>query len=522
MNSDRTEFDYIVCGAGAGGSVVARRLAEDLDVKVLLVEAGGDDQSDRVRDPRRATENLGSERDWQYVMQANAALSGRRLPLPAGRGLGGGTSINFMYWTRGHNDDWNFFAAVSGEPAWSAASMDRVFDRIEDRSGREIARRSARAMVPITRDSLSTDLLKAASAAFTGNAGRQYSDINGTLLSQPEGHGPRERNILRGRRVSAFEGYVRPYLEHADNLEVLDNCFVLRVNFEGTHAVGISVLIDNEVVDLRARRETILSAGAIQTPKILMLSGIGPRAELERHDIAIRHHLPGVGIGLQDHVLLQGCNWLSRPITDEPTVGGVVGYARSNAALPVADLQFVFTGFMVANDQIAARFGYPEGKLHYRQGWGISVGLLRPFSSGTVRLADANPSSHPLIDPRMLSDPRDEQALLKGIALARSMGNSGSLQPFAMREISPGDLAPVGMKEFLQQAVGTYFHPSASARMGNDDLSVVDGKLRVHGVERLRIADASIMPRIPAANTMAPSMAIGERAGDFIKVAYRI
>jgi choline dehydrogenase len=521
MPGDGTEFDYIVCGAGASGSVLARRLADNPDIQVLLIEAGGNDQSELVQDPRRALGNLGSERDWQYVMQPNAALAGSRLPLPAGKGLGGGTSINFMYWTRGHREDWDFFAAVSGEPAWNAASIEYVFDRIEDRTGADAASPSSGGMVPITRDALSAPLLEAASTAFSENGSARYDEINGTLLQHPEGHGPRERNILRGRRISAFEAYIRPRLGHAGNLHVVNDCFILRVNVENKQAVGVSVLIGNDVVELHARCETILCTGAIQTPKILMLSGIGPRRELEHHDIPVRHHLPGVGLGFQDHVLLQGCNWLSRPAADEePTTGGIVGYAKSGASLAASDLQFVFTGFMVANDQIAARFDYPEGSYQYRQGWGISVGLLRPFSSGTVRLADANPLSHPLIDPRMLSDPRDEQALLDGIALARSIGNSVNLKPFAARELSPGDLSAEGMKDFLRQAVGTYFHPSASARMGTDDLSVVDGRLKVHGLERLRIADASIMPRVPAANTMAPSIAIGELASDFVMAAH--
>lgn len=521
-SNHEADFDFIVCGAGASGSVVARRLAENPNVQVLLIEAGGDDDSELVYNPRKALENFDTERDWQYQMQPNAALDGRSIRLPAGKGFGGGSSINFMYWSRGHKTDWDFFAHESGESGWSFDSVNRIYERVENWLGTgDPLRRSARGIVPVTPDALSTNLTHAVSGAFKEHGSPRYNSVNGALLREGAGHGARERNIAGGHRVSAFAAYVRPFMGRP-NLRIFSNCIVLRLNFEEKRITGVSVQMDGKVVDLRARHEVVLSTGAIQTPKILMLSGIGARQDLERHDIAFRHHLPGVGRNLQDHVLMQGCNWLSSQAGAEAAANGIVGFFKSKLTMPAPDLHFIFTGFMTANNQIAKRFGYPEGKYLYPQGWGINIGLLHPFSRGTVQLADANPASNPIIDGQMLSDRRDEQSVLDAILLARSIGNSPLLQPFATKELSPGNISVEETRKFMRQASGTYFHPSSTAKMGMDDLSVVDGNLKVHGLNGLRIADASIMPRIPGANTMAPCIVIGERASDLIKSAYSL
>jgi choline dehydrogenase len=264
----------------------------------------------------------------------------------------------------------------------------------------------------------------------------------------------------------------------------------------------------------------ILSTGAIQTPRILMLSGVGDEKELRRHDIAVRRHLPGVGRNFQDHPLVLGCNWLAPEGASELQAASLVAFSNSHGSNLAPDLHIVFSGFMTATPHIARRYRYPDGNFVFPGGWGMGIGLLRPESRGRVTLADANPNSRPIIDARMLSEPRDRQALHVAIEMARSIGNSAALRDFTRGELSPGSSTPESRSSFLHDAIGSYFHPTSTAKMGTDELSVVGGNLVVHGIEGLRIADASIMPRIPAANTMGPCVVIGERAAAMIKASH--
>jgi choline dehydrogenase len=513
-------FDFIVCGSGSSGSVVARRLAENRNVNVLLIEAGGTNDIDEVRDATKALTNLGSQRDWGYEMSPNPDIDGRILRLPAGKVLGGGSSINFMYWARGHKSDWDYFAAQAGDPAWGYDSVRGIYQSIEGwRGSGDPARETGRGIIPVTQDSTPSALASAASAAFERSGVPRYGSLNGSLMEESTGHSDSERTVVDGQRASVFAAYLEDYLA-APNLTILANTLVRSVTIEGTRATGVSVIRNGKSQSFQARHEVILSTGAIQTPKILMLSGIGDEEELRRHDIPMRLHLPGVGRNLQDHPLVIGCNWLAPKGAPAMQPASLVAFCNSHASNLAPDLHIVFSGFMTATPQVARRYRYPDGNFVFPGGWGIGIGLLRPESRGRVTLADANPNGHPVIDSRMLSEPADRKALLAAIEIARSIGNSGELKSFTTGELSPGMSTLRERNVFLREAIGTYFHPTSTARMGTDGLSVVGADLTVHGIEGLRIADASIMPRIPAANTMGPCVIIGERASQMIRASH--
>ena len=520
MQDANSTFDFIVCGSGPSGSVVARRLAENRHVKVLLIEAGGHNDIDEVRDAAKALANLGSQRDWGYEMTANPDVDGRSLPLPAGKVLGGGSSINFMYWARGHKSDWDYFAAQAGDPAWSYDSVRGIYASVERwRGAGDPERETARGIIPVTQDSSASALGSAASDAFERSGVPRYKSLNGRLMEESAGHADSERTVVDGQRVSVFAAYLRDYLA-APNLTILTETLVQSVTIEGNRATGVSIIENGRPRQFKARHEVILSTGAIQTPKILMLSGIGDEKELRRHDIAIRQHLPGVGQNFQDHPLVLGCNWLAPEGASEMQPASLVAFCNSDSSNLASDLHIVFSGFMTATPQVSRRYRYPDGNFVFPGGWGMGIGLLRPESRGRITLADANPNSKPVIDARMLSEPGDREALLAAIEMARSIGNSASLRDFTRGELSPGASTPEDRNSFLRDAIGSYFHPTSTAKMGADELSVVGGNLAVHGIEGLRIADASIMPRIPAANTMGPCVVIGERAAAMIKASH--
>lgn len=502
-------YDFVVCGSGSGGSVVAGRLAANPAVSVLLIEAGGSDAVPDVQEPGRWPLNLGSERDWRFTAEPNPHLHARRLPMSMGKVLGGGSSINVMLWARGHRADWDHVAAQTGDAGWGYDAVREIYRRIEHWHGApDPAYRGTAGPLHVEPNPAGHPLALATLDAAAAAGIPRYASGNGVMMERDCGAALTETATLAGRRHSVFRGYVHPLLDRP-NLTVLTGTVVTRVLLEGRRAIGVEMLRDGRLEQVFASGEVVLSTGALQTPKLLMLSGIGDVQALRALSIPVARHLPGVGANLQDHVSF-GCIWEYRePVVPQGTGNAVAIYGKSEPARETPDLLLCQAEFPVPSAETAAR-GIPE------HGWTMFTGLAQPLSRGRVSLASTDPVAPPRIEHNALSHPADFEAARAGVRLMREIGAAAALAPLVKREVLPGGGDAATIDAFLRDAAVTYWHQSCTARMGNDEMSVVDARLRVHGIEHLRIADASVLPRITTGNTMAPSVVIGERAAELI------
>jgi choline dehydrogenase len=506
----RERYDFIVCGAGPAGCAVAGRLAENPGVRVLLIEAGGSDEMPEVLEPAQWPLNLGSDRDWAFVAEPNPHLNGRAIPLNMGKVLGGSSSINVMVWARGHRSDWDHFAREAGDDGWGYASVLKIYRRIEDWRGAPDARRRGidgpvHVETPHHPQPVALAMIEAARALGIPT----FDSPNGVMMEGRGGVALNDLIVKAGRRSSLFRSYIFPKLGQP-NLTVLTRAQVSRLLFSGTTVVGVEVIQDATARHLMADREVILSMGAINTPKVLMQSGIGPEDELAPHGIAMVQHLPGVGRNHQDHVSF-GCLFEANGPVDVGSGGSEATlYWKTDPALDAPDVFHCQLEFPVPTPETAHR-GVPE------HGWMTFAGLSHPKSRGSVHLTGADAHDPCRIEANTLSHPDDLRDAAKTIQLARDLAHASPFGRLLKREAMPGSLTASEMETYIRDAAVTYWHQACTAKMGRDAMSVVNGNLQVYGIERLRIADASIMPDIPSGNTMAPCVVIGERAAEIIK-----
>ena len=506
-----TRFDYIVCGAGTSGSVVAARLASDPQTQVLLLEAGDTDETDLVTDPNRWCMTLGSELDWGFMTEPNPRLNGRSLLYSMGKVLGGGSSINVQTWSRGHREDWDFYAEESGDPSWSYRAVLELYrSRIEAWTGTpDPGYRGASGTVHVQPAAEPQPFAFALLEGAESVGLQRFPNPNGRMMEATGGSALVDETVRDGKRQSIFRSYLYPRMDQP-NITVLTGALATRIRFDGRRATGVEFQYQGKNRLAQATREVILSLGAIHTPKLLMQSGIGDEAELKRADIPVLQALPGVGRNLHDHIAF-GCVWENTDKTPLPIP------RSQTACFWKTDGHLDAPNFYAYSHQGAN--ATPENAAHFKPpvaSWSLFVGM-RPRSRGSIHLTGNNPDHPVRIEANYLGDPQDLKDLAAGLSMARAIGNSAALRPFTGREVAPGSINGRELEQFFRNGLVTFYHQSGTAKMGRGSMSVVDSQLNVYGVDSLRIADASILPRVTTGNTMAPCVVIGEQAAAFLQ-----
>jgi choline dehydrogenase-like flavoprotein len=526
-------YDYVIVGAGSAGCVLAARLSEDPAVSVCLLEAGKRDSSPLIHVPLGLAALVPHRiHNWAFDTTPQPGLDGRRGYQPRGKTLGGSSSINAMVYTRGHRSDYDEWTAL-GNVGWSYADVLPYFRRSEHNERIVDAYHGQGGPLNVADQRSPSGLNEVFLAAAEGLGYRRNTDFNG---AEQEGVGIYQVTQRNGQRCSAAAAYLTPNLGRP-NLTVLTRAHATRVLFEGTRAAGVEFRQRGATKSVRANREVILSAGALQSPQLLMLSGIGDAEALAKLGIPVVAHAPGVGRGLKDHVdfifayrsqrtdlmglapadILRGGAsamryWRDRRGIFTSNVAESGGFLKTSADLTAPDIQLhVCIGILESHGR----------RLHAARGYSCHFCLLRPKSAGSVMLHSADPLAPPAIDPAFYADPDDLETMVKAFKLTRAILDSPQLAPFRGRELFTADVRTDDeIRAVLRARSDTIYHPVSTCRMGVDELAVVDPQLRVRGIAGLRVVDASVMPTLIGGNTNAPTIMIAEKASDLIRLRH--
>ena len=523
------KFDYLIIGAGTAGCVLANRLSENPQNDVAIFEAGGNSDIWKVNMPLALLYTMHDPKyNFKYYSEPEPHLNNRRLFCPRGKMIGGCSAHNGMVYVRGNKEDYRRWASF-GLKDWDYEKVLPYFKKIETWSGGENKYRGGDGILPINQSQNNNPLFKAFLASAEEAGHKINKDMNG---EDQEGFGMYDVTIHKGERASASKYYLNPARKKS-NLKVFTQSFVEKIIFEGTKAIGIEVNIKGKINKIFANKEIILSGGSINSPQLLMLSGVGPASHIKEKGIEVIKNIPGVGRNLQDHLetyIQQECNtsdtlykyinkfnmikagiqWFlnkSGPCSTSFLEAG--GFCKSSPDKEYPNIQFhFFPSFVIDHGKVD-----PDA-----HGYQLHASLNQPKSRGNIELNTSNPYDHPKIQFNYLEDEYDLNETVKCIHVAREILKQNSMKPYAGKEIGPGDHAQneEEIKEYIRSKAETAYHPSCTLKMGVDEMAVVNEKLKVNGLQNLRVADASVMPEITSGNLNAPTLMIAERAADFI------